>query len=82
MYLDDLDKLEKKAINLYASLGTGKNDFSDFNSEYDKLVDKLSDIYSILNLNTTVKDKNITTLTDNLNALKYIFISLFYFDCF
>ena len=69
--LGDLDKLEKKAINIYASLGLGKNDLTDFNTEYDKLADKLSDVYSILNLNTTVKDKNITALTDNLNAIKY-----------
>ena len=72
--LGDLDKLEKKASNIYASLGLGKNDLTDFNTEYDKLADKLSDVYSILNLNTTVKDKNITALTDNLNAIKYDYI--------
>ena len=65
----DIDKLERKAIDIYASFGPGKTNISDFNTQYEILVDKLNDIADIFNLNQTIRTKNLTFLIENAKTL-------------
>ena len=65
-----IENLERKAIGIYASFGPDKTNITDFNTQYEVLVEKLNDIADIFNLNHTSRTKNLTYLEDDAKIIK------------
>lgn len=65
-----LDRLEKRAINIYASLGVNltSTNLSDFYTQYDKISQRINDIELIISLNKS--DRGLPRLNDRLDLIK------------
>lgn len=67
---EQMNQLEKNAMNIYANLGNNSANLTEFYNQYDEIVFKLNNVSIVVNQIDNLTDKDLINMNNNLRVLR------------